>query len=1574
MSETVTRAVRLLSLSVLAAATAVVASRAAGAEDAMAAEQVESVLDPRSGISLPQNRRVERLMQQLPQLIEQGQFTEVTRFLGELLAGAPGGSQPEEDAFLPAENSSLRFRTLKSEVHHLLRSLPEEGRSWYERQFGTRARNALDEVLQTGQVERLPNIVRDFFHTEAGQDAAWLLAQRHMDHGEPMAAARLLERLREVPRARQRLEPALSVRLVSAWHDAGRPDLLEPALQRLRSSLPDAELLVGGKAVSLSELKLSSHLAQLSAQQETESHHVSSRDWLLFRGSADGNVRSAGGMPMLSHRLSHRWRVRTSTYETLLESAKKLGDTYQNKGVAVVPSLQPLAVGDTIVMRGLHYVEGIDFRSGKRIWLLRGHVGQRDPFAPLIDSAGSQSSSQLIEALEQRIWDDRAYGAMTSDGRRLYVLQGLQPVDSAPVQTFFGRNPAFNVDSTGAFDTAQGHLVAVDLRAQGKRLWEVGGAASEVEELAGASILGAPLPLDGRLYALAENKGSIRLVVLDSASGKLLWSQQLVNVERSLNLSSQRRLTGATPSYGSGILVCPISAGAVVAVDLTDRSLLWAYTYPTEQDDGFRRSRFRHYGSRDERSNDAWVSSDVAIVGDRVVLTPIDSDSVICLDLLTGKEIWQQDRDEMLYLACIHPAPHGAESSQPDALPAEFPPQRVVLVGVHEVKLLDLESGSAEGLPAVRLPEGALPSGRGYYSQHYYYLPLTSAEVVKIDLNTGQIVQRVGSQSGRVPGNLVCHQGQILSQRADALEVFYQVEALDRRVTEALAANPKDAEALARKGELALHRGELNQAVESLRLAFNADPDPLTRELLIESLLLGLEKDFPANRDSATELADLIDQPDQKAKLLRLMAGGLQAAGEIMPAFENYQKLVELTSREPLEMARVSEGHFVRSDHRILGQMMALRAQADQQDREHIDAAISARIEALLAAPVDPNLPAHRRDLQLRWWSHFDELSIAETLRQALVDAAMEDQQWLAGELWLQKLQRCGDPSRRAAAVAKTAALLREEGDPADAAIYYRRLQQQFADVEVLPGKTGRALVEQLPADGSIRMRIKPADWPVGQVTHEVDKPPVTAQRYSLVTMTGDPGPFFRGKAVILDQATSAVIVRDARGNDIRKITLNRNLDRRPMQLTRLDSCVAAGHLLVANLGSRIVAIDTLDPDGQVLWSSDLSTQLHNLRAGVQASERRVNRPGRIARYRGIYDQYGAVGELGPITARGVTYLAADQLRCVDPWTGELLWKRTDLPRECELFGDDQYLFVVPQDDQPTVVLRQADGTIVGRRDLPPQHQRVAELGRRVLTWSSQGKNWHLSMIDALAGEELWGRQYGTGSKVFCLDHQVVAVMQRDGSFTVLSLPDGEPMLELQLEPEPQLVAIYLLPTTEGYILITNRPSSDADGREIAAAPSGDFDNPLVTGRIYALDRDGDRPRWVAAIDRQALWLRPPPDVPVITLTRRVAERKSQSPRDSLWCLDKQTGRLVARKTDLSRIREVRSYCDPESRTAVVSLGSLEVELKYTDTPVPPEPPPYEVAERRSQGVGILQALPRALFRAIETTPSPEDD
>ena len=72
-----------------------------------------------------------------------------------------------------------------------------------------------------------------------------------------------------------------------------------------------------------------------------------------------------------------------------------------------------------------------------------------------------------------------------------------------------------------------------------------------------AFFLGPPLPLDGRLYQLAEVEDEVRLLVLDAATGKKLWQQQLAVIGQSAEYERRRRIGGISPSYAHGVLFVP---------------------------------------------------------------------------------------------------------------------------------------------------------------------------------------------------------------------------------------------------------------------------------------------------------------------------------------------------------------------------------------------------------------------------------------------------------------------------------------------------------------------------------------------------------------------------------------------------------------------------------------------------------------------------------------------------------------------------------------------------------------------------------------------------------------------------------------------------------------------------------------------------------------------------------------------------------------------------------------------------------------------------------------------------------
>jgi outer membrane protein assembly factor BamB len=144
--------------------------------------------------------------------------------------------------------------------------------------------------------------------------------------------------------------------------------------------------------------------------------------------------------------------------------------------------------------------------------------------------------------------------------------------------------------------------------------------------------------------------------------------------------------------------------------------------------------------------------SSATLAAGHVVLAPVESDELLCLDLASGELVWKRQIEGLLYVGCIHDA-------------------TVLAVGAEGLSAWNLSSGKPMwGELSVALPDGARPAGRGVRRGHFYYLPATTSEVLRIDLADGRVVERMKTTSA--PGNLVALPGLLISQSVHAVEAF----------------------------------------------------------------------------------------------------------------------------------------------------------------------------------------------------------------------------------------------------------------------------------------------------------------------------------------------------------------------------------------------------------------------------------------------------------------------------------------------------------------------------------------------------------------------------------------------------------------------------------------------------------------------------------------------------------------------------------------------------------------------------------------------------------------------------------
>ncbi len=122
-----------------------------------------------SGVYLPTDRSLSRAISRAKERLADHEYHEVLAFLQGVLAR-------DEDSFLERAGDNSEQAGLKATARKLIGELPPEGYDAYELLHGATARRQLEAALQAGDRDALAKVVRQYFHTSAGYEAALVLA------------------------------------------------------------------------------------------------------------------------------------------------------------------------------------------------------------------------------------------------------------------------------------------------------------------------------------------------------------------------------------------------------------------------------------------------------------------------------------------------------------------------------------------------------------------------------------------------------------------------------------------------------------------------------------------------------------------------------------------------------------------------------------------------------------------------------------------------------------------------------------------------------------------------------------------------------------------------------------------------------------------------------------------------------------------------------------------------------------------------------------------------------------------------------------------------------------------------------------------------------------------------------------------------------------------------------------------------------------------------------------------------------------------------------------------------------
>ncbi|MEE9603524.1 MAG: hypothetical protein V3V75_09480, partial [Thermoguttaceae bacterium] len=349
-------------------------------------------------------------------LVDAGQYGEALAVLGDILRDAQDGGC--EDYFVPNDGDSASYHSLKSEARRLIGEMPRSGRKLYELQYGSEARRILDQAIESGDLPLLTKVSRCYFHTSAGGEAALLLGMCSIDQAHPLNGAILLQRLHDNHHGASRFEPVLSLSLATGWLQAGMPEKARQTLSDLKRTHPDVEVTTSGKQVRLFDVDLEAidWLVKMVGPQPAAARNLD--DWTMFRGDVSRNASTVGSSPLLNL----RWRTRVCDDPLVGDTLKQVRRIHVEQGVTTLSGLHPLAVDNVVLMRTWQNLQAVDFKTGKRLW----KVSADSPPATLKPNLNTVQLAELEAPIAgQRAWDDAIYGTLSSDGQRVFSIEGL---------------------------------------------------------------------------------------------------------------------------------------------------------------------------------------------------------------------------------------------------------------------------------------------------------------------------------------------------------------------------------------------------------------------------------------------------------------------------------------------------------------------------------------------------------------------------------------------------------------------------------------------------------------------------------------------------------------------------------------------------------------------------------------------------------------------------------------------------------------------------------------------------------------------------------------------------------------------------------------------------------------------------------------------------------------------------------------------------------------------------------------------------------------------------------------------
>ncbi|MCA9084064.1 MAG: PQQ-binding-like beta-propeller repeat protein [Planctomycetaceae bacterium] len=1210
--------------------------------------------------------------------------------------------------------------------------------------------------------------------------------------------------------------------------------------------------------------------------------------------------------------------------------------------------------------------------------------------------------STFKDALFRVLLTSNFGGQLTTDGEYVFAVE---ETSQETMQLDLDRYPASDLRPNNylrAYEARTGRL-------RGQAGGSVGssGGGGQVNPLTGMYFLGSPLVMGDRIYVMAESDQGIFLLQLKATSRRSFNGEVDMMPVRSQLLSLPmfpvtdhpvRKQAGLIPSFGGGLLICCACDEQIVAVSAEDHSIRWVYRYAgnvglPEIGNGLPviAHAFQNQESQNIDLAYRWVDSLPVIVEDRVLVTPRDSDRLICLELASGRELWSHPRGVMRMIA---------------ATGSDY----VVLAGNHSLERLELATGKLQWSAEL---SGGHVTGRPVTNGRVIQLPTSHSTIVTFDVRNGRRLLELNLPTNVVPGNLISSGEQLFSQSVSQVTGLSSVESPGdstlqnvRRIL--LTGDVSSAEELLRKEAKRL----IQQAPGENTSALDAEDEAL-RRLTIQTLMESLKLDYPSTAPHIPLIRSLIEQTrtpqEDVLDVVQHMIGMTPVDTVLLPAKwdaasrsqRQLDILRSLQTRGELDSGKGSPEDLAKYFLQVLSQA------ADETDEVITESTVTCRSDRLAVANL---LSA------LKKRSPEEQQQILAAMEEGLADRIRNTESAL-GKIWWANvclLMGCPDVARRSfstgdhgltpggqflladlcmlreieLATAESARpVVMELLDRWDQPEYSRlgetllansrrqsvnndlapemrpAVTRDFAlppgilDKEQLQGQQVRFAPLERPWQGEPKVDVSP-DRTVQFVASRLAESPDRV--IPLFETTG----VFSGWTFTSATNSTAISAYDANGEfrwtfDPGRMFFHRRgapgRSENPLFNTYL---VAYGSLLALKHESALTLMNAAaaDPNRapEVLWTKDLSRLLpppSQAQSYIQAWQRTTQ-----------YDmQTNGLFPVGTMTRFGIPVYSDRTLSLLDLFTGTTQWQVSDLPNDCTLTTVDDQLILISQSDGQVQVRSLLNGELDRTLQLPEwwisatensnasirdfelepgedQYWRLLvengcclllrrNTSESELQWFRLSENRTVHSIKLPADAVVSNAAYGR-----------IAVLCDGSQLRLIDVLTGQTERQLEVPAAPESRFLYLRYSGGHWVVLTDL--FDRESEDVNPISS----SVVVNGPIYSINAESGELAWTDEADHEWLRiLRPasaprpvPPQAPFLLLMKRpwVRPEPGGPPTGAKYqarVLDVRTGSTLFADEDLGRDLSFHYvHFSPSSRKIELSFERRVITFDYS--------------------------------------------